>query len=957
MSSIRMSPNQREVISAISDVTNKQEYITSHNGAINVNGSFSITGGATSANQTNGQQLVQIVDAGGEAATVTGGKLDVNATASLAGTALPISGATTAVGVAIVDSSGNQISSFGGGTQYTDGGVPPTHPIGNTIEWSDGSNWQTVSTAKPLPVTATFSPSGTQDINLKQINGNTTSVGNGVAGTGVQRVTIASDNTAFAVNATLSAETTKVIGTVNQGTSPWVVSNGGTFAVQAAQSGTWNITNISGTVSLPTGASTSALQTTGNTSLASIVTNTTGLTVAQGSTTSGQTGQLVQGAVTTAAPTYTTAQTSPLSLDTTGNLRTTTVLGSGTNVIGHVITDTGSTTAVTGTVTISGTVTANAGTNLNTSLLALESGGNLASIKADVDNLNLAQASTTSGQKGNLILAATTTAAPSYTTAQSNPLSLTTGGLLRVDGSGVTQPVSLTSTTITGTVAVTQSTSPWIVAGGGTAGSAATGVVTIQGIASMTKLLVTPDSVALPANQSVNVSQINGVTPLMGNGVTGTGSQRVTIASDNTAFSVNATLSAETTKVIGVVRTADGSGNLLTSTANALDINIKSGSIANTSFAATQATASSLNATVVQGTAAALSAGWPTLNGEAADTTGTFTNATQTTSVTAGSLDGYGNVLISINGTYATATAVFEGSDDGGTTWYGISEADRTDSNVIESGYTSLTNTSRAWQISNPGWDSVRVRSTAVASGTVNVRISPSAAPTSAGASVSIGTALPTGTNVIGHVIADSGSTTAATQATAANLNATVVGTGTFSVQTTSDTPGTGATNLGKAEDAGHTTGDTGVMALGVRNDTLAATTNTTADYTQLTTDQAGIVITAGAPRALKGNPTDTTITSSTTETTVLAAVASTFLDVYGATFTNSSATATKITLRDATAGTIRWIGYVPAGDMRGFMLTLDSAIPQAAVNNNWTVTCGTSVASLDVTLFYVKRV
>lgn len=39
-------------------------------------------------------------------------------------------------------------------------------------------------------------------------------------------------------------------------------------------------------------------------------------------------------------------------------------------------------------------------------------------------------------------------------------------------------------------VAVTQSTSPWIVAGGGTAGSAATGVVTIQGIASMTAVQV-----------------------------------------------------------------------------------------------------------------------------------------------------------------------------------------------------------------------------------------------------------------------------------------------------------------------------------------------------------------------------------------------------------------------------------------------------------------------------------
>lgn len=44
-------------------------------------------------------------------------------------------------------------------------------------------------------------------------------------------------------------------------------------------------------------------------------------TVAQASTTSGQSGMLVQGAVTTSAPSYTTAQTSPLSLDTSGNLR------------------------------------------------------------------------------------------------------------------------------------------------------------------------------------------------------------------------------------------------------------------------------------------------------------------------------------------------------------------------------------------------------------------------------------------------------------------------------------------------------------------------------------------------------------------------------------------------------------------------------------------------------------
>lgn len=51
--------------------------------------------------------------------------------------------------------------------------------------------------------------------------------------------------------------------------------------------------------------------------------------VAQGSTTSGQSGNLDQGAVTTAAPSYSTGQTSPLSLDTTGNLRTTVPVGAG----------------------------------------------------------------------------------------------------------------------------------------------------------------------------------------------------------------------------------------------------------------------------------------------------------------------------------------------------------------------------------------------------------------------------------------------------------------------------------------------------------------------------------------------------------------------------------------------------------------------------------------------------
>jgi len=46
-----------------------------------------------------------------------------------------------------------------------------------------------------------------------------------------------------------------------------------------------------------------------------------GSSPAQGSTTSGQTGGLVQGATTTNAPTYTTGTTNPLSLDPQGGLR------------------------------------------------------------------------------------------------------------------------------------------------------------------------------------------------------------------------------------------------------------------------------------------------------------------------------------------------------------------------------------------------------------------------------------------------------------------------------------------------------------------------------------------------------------------------------------------------------------------------------------------------------------
>jgi hypothetical protein len=84
-------------------------------------------------------------------------------------------------------------------------------------------------------------------------------------------------------------------------------------------------------------------------------------------------------------------------------------------------------------------------------------------------------------------------------------------------------------------------------------------------------------------------------------------------------------------------------------------------------------------------------------------------------------------------------------------------------------------------------------------------------------------------------------------------------------------------------------------------------------------------------------------------------AVADLFCDLYGLVLSNSGAAATKVSIRDATGGTIRMVFYVPAGDTRGFMLPDEAAVPQTAVNNNWTALCGTATTALDVTALYVK--
>ena len=168
--------------------------------------------------------------------------------------------------------------------------------------------------------------------------------------------------------------------------------------------------------------------------------------------------------------------------------------------------------------------TANAGTNLNTSALALDATLTGGTTKAIVRG----------GAKGTAVAGDIT----------SNPVDANTQALhVNLAGvNAVNATLGAETTKVIGTVNIA-------------AAQTLATVTTVSAVTAITNALPTGANVigALTANQSVNNAQINGVAPLMGNGVTGTGSQRVTIASDNTAFPVNATLTAETTKVIGTV--------------------------------------------------------------------------------------------------------------------------------------------------------------------------------------------------------------------------------------------------------------------------------------------------------------------------------------------------------------------------------------------------------------------
>ena len=254
-----------------------------------------------------------------------------------------------------------------------------------------------------------------------------------------------------------------------------VVTNAGTFAVQAAQSGTWNITNISGTVSLPTGAATAAKQP---------------------------------------------------------------ALGTAGSASADVI-------------TVQGIA----------SMTALKVDGSAVTQPVSAASLPLPSGASTAAKQPALGTAGT--ASTDVITIQG----IASMTAVKVDGSAVTQPISDASGSLTvdapvGTPVFVRlsdgasaiSTLPVSLASvpSHAVTNAGTFAVQIDG-AALTSLQLLDDAVS---GTGFNISQMNGVAVTMGNGASGTGVQRVTIANDSTGILAGVT----TVTTVTTVATLTGGG-------------------------------------------------------------------------------------------------------------------------------------------------------------------------------------------------------------------------------------------------------------------------------------------------------------------------------------------------------------------------------------------------------------
>ena len=297
------------------------------------------------------------------------------------------------------------------------------------------------------------------------------------------------------------------------GSVPVVIANDQS-PVPASQSGTWNINNVSGTVSLPTGASTSALQTTGNSSLSSIDTKlTSGAQLSQVS--NGTNSAAVQatppagtefGLVTRNIPSGTQAVSGTVAVSSLPSIP------AGANAIGSVsVSNFPATQPVSGTVAVSnfpttqavsGTVTANIGT---TNGLALDT-----SVQATQGTVTAGTAATRSTLTGGQF----NTSLPTLTNGQQVATQVDSSGRLLISsipaGANTIGAVSQSGTwnvnNVTGTVSLpTGAATSALQTTGNSSLSSLDGKFSSLGqkaSAASTPVVLSSDQSAIPASQS-----------------------------------------------------------------------------------------------------------------------------------------------------------------------------------------------------------------------------------------------------------------------------------------------------------------------------------------------------------------------------------------------------------------------------------------------------------------------
>ena len=413
------------------------------------------TGAATSANQTNASQKTQIVDGSGNVIASTSNSLNVNVTNTepISGTVTSNQGTPNTLANAwpVELSDGTNLLGTSAHPVRIDPTGTTTQPISGTITANQGTSpWVVSLTSTTITGTVAVTQSTSPwvvSLTSTTITGTVTVAGNlthnnaapaannigvlpAVASTAAPTYTTGDQ---VLLSTDLSGNLRVVIdGTVTEQNVNLNQVGGSAIAIgQAAMAASLPVVIASNQSSIPV------------TLTSTTITGTVAVTQSSSP-------WVVSGTVTTTPPANASTNITQWDSVALGAPSAYGTSPGAVNVIGvnAFITNTPTVTANagTGTFTVSGTVTANAGTNLNTSALALDT---------SVNGILVAQGSTTSGEKGPLIQGAVTTAAPTYSTTQTSPLSLTTAGALRTDSSATTQPISGTVTVNQGTAAVT----------------------------------------------------------------------------------------------------------------------------------------------------------------------------------------------------------------------------------------------------------------------------------------------------------------------------------------------------------------------------------------------------------------------------------------------------------------------------------------------------------------------